>query len=145
MRFRRPAGMLPLPVPELITERHSTVLSTRGWHDGTMNYPQRRFWRRGRLTMSATASANISDLHFMRWQSTRWINNPPVPGEEHGSDATLCTSTGVAPLMAFASALRVSHGSVRSTSRRFKANTPVGADQSDHLRIHEHGFDQLGA
>ena len=81
MRFRRPAGMLPLPVPELITERHSTVLSTRGWHDGTMNYPQRRFWRRGRLTMSATASANISDLHFMRWQSTRWINNPPVPGE----------------------------------------------------------------
>ena len=51
MRFRRPAGMLPLPVlPELITERHSTVLSTRGWHDGTMNYPKRRFWRRGRLT-----------------------------------------------------------------------------------------------
>jgi hypothetical protein len=27
----------------LFVERHSAVLSTRGWHDGTMNYPQRWF------------------------------------------------------------------------------------------------------
>src|SRR5262249_55714381 len=26
-------------------ERYSTILSPRGWHDGTMNYPQKWFWR----------------------------------------------------------------------------------------------------
>jgi len=62
-------------------ERHSTVLSTRGWHDGTMNYPQRWFWRRGHLTNERDGSRDFLYLHFMRWKSTRWINNPPLPGE----------------------------------------------------------------
>jgi hypothetical protein len=34
----------------LFVERYSTVLSQRGWHDGTMDYPSRWFWHRGRLT-----------------------------------------------------------------------------------------------
>src|SRR6185369_11411681 len=34
----------------LFVERYSTVLSGRGWHDGTMNYPLRWFWRKGELT-----------------------------------------------------------------------------------------------
>lgn len=62
-------------------ERHSTVLSPRGWHDGTMNYPQRWFWRRGHLTNERDGSRDFLYLHFMRWKSTRWINNPPLPGE----------------------------------------------------------------
>ena len=65
----------------LFVERYSTVLSTRGWHDGTMNYPQRWFWRNGRLTNERDGAREFLYLHFMRWQSAHWINNPPVPGE----------------------------------------------------------------
>jgi hypothetical protein len=65
----------------LFVERHSTVLSTRGWHDGTMNYPRRWFWRRGRLTNERDGGREFLYLHFMRWQSAHWINDPPAPGE----------------------------------------------------------------
>jgi hypothetical protein len=65
----------------LFVERHSTVLSVRGWHDGTMNYPRRWFWRRGKLTNERDGEREFLYLHFMRWQSAHWINNPPVPGE----------------------------------------------------------------
>ena len=63
------------------TERFSTVLSTRGWHDRTMNYPQRWFWRGDRLTNEQDGEREFLYLHFMRWQSERWINNPPQRGE----------------------------------------------------------------
>jgi hypothetical protein len=62
-------------------ERYSTVLSPRGWHDGTMNYPQKWFWRSGRLTNERDGEREFLYLHFMRWQSDRWILNPPAPGE----------------------------------------------------------------
>jgi hypothetical protein len=65
----------------MFVERYSTVLSVRGWHDGSMNYPQRWFWRRGRLTNERDGEREFLYLHFMRWQSAHWINNPPVPGE----------------------------------------------------------------
>jgi hypothetical protein len=65
----------------LFVERHSTVLSARGWHDGTMNYPQRWFWQHGKLTNERDGNREFLYLHFMRWQSAHWINSPPVPGE----------------------------------------------------------------
>ncbi|MFY9820722.1 MAG: DUF6625 family protein [Thermoanaerobaculia bacterium] len=65
----------------LFVERNSTVLSPRGWHDGTMSYPQRWFWRRGRLTNERDADREFLYLHFMRWQSGRWMSDPPLPGE----------------------------------------------------------------
>jgi hypothetical protein len=65
----------------LFVERYSTVLSVRGWHDGTMNYPQSWFWRHGKLTNARDGEREFLYLHFMRWQSAHWINNPPVPGE----------------------------------------------------------------
>lgn len=71
----------PLRRDHLFVERYSTVLSSRGWHDGTMNYPKRWFWRQGRLTNDRDGAHEFLYLHFMRWQSRRWINNPPEPGE----------------------------------------------------------------
>jgi hypothetical protein len=65
----------------LFVERYSTVLSKRGWHDGTMNYPSRWFWHRGRLTNDRDGEREFLYLHFMRWQSAHWVNVPPVPGE----------------------------------------------------------------
>lgn len=65
----------------LFVERHSTVLSTRGWHDGTLNYPAYWTWRAGRLTNDRDGAREFLYLHFMRWQSAHWINNPPLPGE----------------------------------------------------------------
>lgn len=65
----------------LFVERYSTVLSPRGWHDGTMNYPQRWFWQRGRLTNEHDDERDFLYLHFMRWQSERWMADPPAPGE----------------------------------------------------------------
>jgi len=62
-------------------ERYSTVLSPRGWHDGTMSYPRRWLWRRGRLTNERDGEREFLYLHFMRWQSDRWISDPPAPGE----------------------------------------------------------------
>lgn len=65
----------------LFVERYSTVLSPRGWHDGTMNYPQKWYWQRGRLTNERDGDREFLYLHFMRWQSDRWMSNPPAPGE----------------------------------------------------------------
>ena len=65
----------------LFVERYSTVLSPRGWHDGTMNYPQKWYWRRGRLTNERDGEREFLYLHFMRWQSDRWMPTPPAPGE----------------------------------------------------------------
>jgi hypothetical protein len=65
----------------LFVERYSTVLSPRGWHDGTMNYPHRWFWQGGRLTNERDGAREFLYLHFMRWQSGRWMPNPPAPTE----------------------------------------------------------------
>lgn len=62
-------------------ERYSTVLSPRGWHDGTMNYPQRWFWQRGCLTNERDGGREFLYLHFMRWQSGRWKPDLPAAGE----------------------------------------------------------------
>ena len=62
-------------------ERYSTILSPRGWHDGTMNYPQRWFWQRGRLTNELDGPREFLYLHFMRWQSARWKPDHPAAGE----------------------------------------------------------------
>ncbi len=71
----------PLRRNLLFVERYSTVLSSRGWHDGTMNYPRCWFWRNGRLTNDRDDAREFLYLHFMRWQSKRWTNNPPAAGE----------------------------------------------------------------
>ena len=95
----------------LFVERHSTVLSPRGWHDGTMNYPKRWFWRRGRLTNETDGDREFLYLHFMRWQSGRWMQDPPAPdGSRHGCGLSASSiSTGAAPPpKAFASARRAS-------------------------------------
>lgn len=65
----------------LFVERHSTVLSPRRWHDGTMGYPQKWFWRRGRLTNERDGDREFLYLHFMRWKYDRWMRDPPEPGE----------------------------------------------------------------
>jgi len=62
-------------------ERHSTILCWRGWHDATMDYPKRWFWRNGQLTNERDGERQFLYLHFMRWQSSRWTNDPPQPGE----------------------------------------------------------------
>jgi hypothetical protein len=65
----------------LFIERYGTILSPRGWHDGTMNYPQCWLWRDGRLTNERDGQREFLYLHFMRWQSARWMNDPPAEGE----------------------------------------------------------------
>jgi len=65
----------------LFIERYGTILSPRGWHDGTMNYPQYWLWRDGRLTNERDGQREFLYLHFMRWQSARWMNDPPAEGE----------------------------------------------------------------
>jgi hypothetical protein len=65
----------------LFVERYGTVLSPRGWHDGTMNYPKQWYWRRGCLTNERDGEREFLYLHFMRWKSNRWMTPPPTPGE----------------------------------------------------------------
>jgi hypothetical protein len=65
----------------LFVQRHTTVLSPKGWYDGTMNYPQRWFWKRGRLTNDRDGEREFLCLHFMRWKTGRYMQNPPVQGE----------------------------------------------------------------
>jgi len=68
--------------PRLVfVERFSTVLSERGWHDGTRRYPERWIWHRGRLTNDRDGEREFLYLHFMRWCSKRWIQDPPAEGE----------------------------------------------------------------
>jgi hypothetical protein len=56
----------------LFVERYTTVLSQRGWHDGTMNYPLRWYWRNGHLTNESDGDREFMYLHFMRWKSERY-------------------------------------------------------------------------
>jgi hypothetical protein len=65
----------------LFVERYTTVLSPRGWHDGTMNYPLRWNWRNGRLTNDRDGDREFMYLHFMRWHSGRWMPERPAPTE----------------------------------------------------------------
>jgi hypothetical protein len=65
----------------LFIQRHTTVLSPKGWFDGTMSYPQRWFWQRGRLTNDRDGEREFLCLHFMRWMTDRYRGNPPTAGE----------------------------------------------------------------
>jgi hypothetical protein len=65
----------------LFVQRHTTVLSPKGWFDGTMNYPQRWFWKHGHLTNDRDGDREFLCLHFMRWKTDRYMQSPPTPGE----------------------------------------------------------------
>ena len=65
----------------LFVERYSTVLSKRGWHNGTMNYPQKWFWLRGHLTNEQDGDREFLYLHFMRWKYDQYMPKTPAPGE----------------------------------------------------------------
>lgn len=52
-------------------EEYSTILSPRGWHDGTMTYPLLWSWKNGRLTNTADGEREFLYLHVMRWKSLR--------------------------------------------------------------------------
>lgn len=67
---------------QLFVERYSTVLSPRGWHDGSMNYPARWFWREGRLTNDRDGDREFLYLHFMRWKALYPMREEPPAAEE---------------------------------------------------------------
>jgi hypothetical protein len=46
-----------------------------------MNYPQRWFWRQGRVTNDRDGNREFLLLHFMRWKSGHHRLHLPVPGE----------------------------------------------------------------
>jgi hypothetical protein len=62
-------------------EEYSTILSPRGWRDGTMNYPLRWFWKNGRLTNAADGERDFLYLHVMRWRSLRHAGAMPAATE----------------------------------------------------------------
>ena len=65
----------------LFVQHRTTVLSPKGWFDGTMNYPQRWFWKHGSLTNERDGDREFVCLHFMRWKTDSYMQNPPTPGE----------------------------------------------------------------
>jgi hypothetical protein len=65
----------------LFIYRHTTVLSPKGWLDGTMNYPQRWFWKNGRVTNDRDGDREFLLIHFMRWKTDGYMQSPPTPGE----------------------------------------------------------------
>ena len=73
-------GFRPRPRVEF-KEQYSTVLSMRGWIDGTLNYPAVWRWRNGSLTTDGSGEREFLYLHFMRWKSLRYVNDPMQPGE----------------------------------------------------------------
>jgi hypothetical protein len=80
--FRRIAGYFdPGRHRSLFIERYSTILIPRGWHDGTMNYLRKWFWRRGRLTNERDGEREFLYLHFMRWKYEQWMPETPAQGE----------------------------------------------------------------
>lgn len=62
-------------------EEYSTILSPRGWDDGTMNYPLCWFWENGRLTNAAAGERDFLYLHVMRWKSIRHAGAKPAVTE----------------------------------------------------------------
>jgi hypothetical protein len=67
----------------LFREQFSTVLSPRGWHDGTHDYPHEWYWRDGHLTNIRDGEREFLYLHFMRWKSLRYA--PPTPAPTEGA------------------------------------------------------------
>lgn len=66
---------------KLFKEQFSTILSLRGWIDKTLNYPSVWRWRNGSLTTDLSGSREFLYLHFMRWKSLNYVNDPKQPEE----------------------------------------------------------------
>ena len=57
-------------VPTLFEERYTTPLTRMPWLDGTANYPERWFWRNGRLTAERYEDREFIYIHFMNWKAS---------------------------------------------------------------------------
>jgi hypothetical protein len=81
--FKESAHWTSDPPRALFRNQYATVLSPRGWHDGTLNYPQEWYWRDGHLTNNADGSREFLYLPCggsrcaTRCQPSR---KPKVPG-----------------------------------------------------------------
>ncbi len=62
----------------LFQERHSTVLASIRWLDGSYNHPTQWFWHRGKLTVES--GEEMMYLHFMNWKSSRYL--PKIHGDK---------------------------------------------------------------
>ncbi|WP_425228652.1 DUF6625 family protein [Sphingomonas sp.] len=69
-RLRSPS----LPAKGYFVEQHSSALWPLPWIDGSTNYPEFWYWRRGRLTATGAGDREFLYLHFTNWQSSRWVD-----------------------------------------------------------------------
>ena len=58
----------------------SSAADKRGCHPGFW------FWKEGKLTNEKDGEREFLYLHFMRWQTNRWINTPHSRVKAHGLD-----------------------------------------------------------
>lgn len=61
-------------------ERYSTIFSGIPWIDGSFNFPDEWYWQNGRLTDNLDHGKEFLYLHFMNWQSGKWL-----PKEKRGT------------------------------------------------------------
>lgn len=58
----------------LFHEQYSTILSSIPWFNGADKHPQEWYWKAGHLTNSLDGEHEFMYLHFMNWQSGRWLD-----------------------------------------------------------------------
>ena len=58
----------------LFHEQYSTILSPSPWINGTDKHPQEWHWKSGHLTNTLDGDHEFMYLHFMNWQSNKWLN-----------------------------------------------------------------------
>lgn len=58
------------------TEAFSTPGGCIKWHDGTKDFPQRWYWRNGRLTNDRDGDRAFPYFHFITWKHNEW---PALP------------------------------------------------------------------
>ena len=58
-------------------EAFSTPNAGRVWTDGSKEFPQRWFWREGRLTNDKDGAREFPYFHFLTWKKREWQSPPP--------------------------------------------------------------------
>ncbi len=60
-------------------EQYTTALPPNRWIDGSPDFPDTWYWRRGRLTADKAPGREFLYVHFSHWHSARWLRGAAPP------------------------------------------------------------------
>lgn len=78
-------------------EAYSTPYARIDWHDGSRNFPQKWYWRAGKLTNDQDGLREFPYFHFIVWKRHGW-DQLPSEQLQASTDFALSSSWSISPL-----------------------------------------------